>query len=77
MVASYTDSGDTFHAGTPQLLPGQFTTVGNTFNFSLHPDGKRIAVLKAPDTGASNTARVNIVLNWVEELKQKAPTGKK
>jgi hypothetical protein len=44
-------------------------------NFSVHPDGKRFAVLKAPDTGASNTARVNIVLNWMEELKQKAPAG--
>lgn len=78
IVASYTASGGTFRAGTPQLWStGQFTSVGQTFNNSLHPDGKRFAVLKAVDTGASNTPRVNIVLNWFEELKQKAPAGKK
>jgi serine/threonine-protein kinase len=76
-VVSYTTSGDTFHAGTPQTLPGQLPSAINSWNFSLHPDGKRFAVLKAPDTGASNTARVNIVLNWMEELKQKAPAGTK
>jgi Tol biopolymer transport system component len=78
MVASYTASADTFRAGTPQLWSaGQFTSVGQTFNNSLHPDGKRFAVLKTADTGVPTTVRVNIVLNWLEELKQKAPAGKK
>ena len=80
MVASYTASGDSFSADKPQLWsPGQFTDRGLGFyNFDLHPDGKRVAVLKAPGTerdAAMN--KVNIVLNWFEELKQKVPTGKK
>jgi hypothetical protein len=45
-------------------------------NFSVHPDGKRFAVLKA-ETGAAATTRVNIVLNWLEELRQKAPAENK
>ena len=78
MVASYTASADTFRAGTPQLWSAsQFTSVGQTFNNSLHPDGKRFAVLKTADTGVPATVRVNIVLNWLEELKQRAPAGKK
>ena len=78
MVASYTASADTFRAGTPQLWSaGQFTSIGQTFNNSLHPDGKRFAVLKMADTGVPATVRVNIVLNWVEELKQKAAAGKR
>ena len=80
MVASYTASGDSFSADKPQLWsPGQFTDRGLGFyNFDLHPDGKRFAVLKAPGTerdAAMN--KVNVVLNWFEELKQKVPTGKK
>ncbi len=80
MVASYTASGDSFSADKPQLWsPGQFTDRGLGFyNFDLHPDGKRFAVLKAPGTerdAAMN--KVNIVLNWFEEVKQKVPMGKK
>ena len=80
MVASYTASGDSFSADKPQLWsPGQFTDRGLGFyNFDVHPDGKRFAVLKAPGTERDAAInKVNIVLNWFEEVKQKVPMGKK
>jgi serine/threonine protein kinase/Tol biopolymer transport system component len=79
MVITYTASGDSFHAEKPHLWsPGQFTNQGATYNFDLHPDGKRFAVLKAP--GTEQTAAVNkvsFVFNFFDELRSKVPTGKK
>jgi Tol biopolymer transport system component len=78
MMVTYTASGDSFHADKPQLWsPGQFTERGNAYNFDLHPDGKRFAVLKAPGTEqAPAVNKVSVVLNWFEELKRRVPTGK-
>jgi serine/threonine-protein kinase len=79
MVLTYTASGDSFHADKPQLWsPGQFTERGfGNYNFDLHPDGKRFAVLKAP--GAEQTAGVNkvsFIFNFFDELRSKVPPGK-
>jgi serine/threonine-protein kinase len=77
MVVTYTASGDSFHAGKPQLWsPGQFTGRGANFNFDLHPDGNRFAVLKAP--GTEQTAAVNkvsFIFNFFDELRRKLPPG--
>ena len=79
MVVTYTASGDAFRADPPQLWsPGQFSSdFGGTAAFDLHPDGNRFAVLKAPDTEETPVNKVNIVLNWFDELKRRAPTGTK
>jgi serine/threonine-protein kinase len=75
-VVTYTAAGDSFHADKPQpWSPGQFPDhwLGVImYNFDPHPDGKRFVVLKVPDT-ERNTAvnKVNMVLNWFEELKQR------
>jgi Tol biopolymer transport system component len=79
MVVTYTASGGSFHADKPQLWsPGQFTDRGlGNYNFDLHPDGKRFAVLKAP--GTEQTAAVNkvsFIFNFFDELRSKVPTGK-
>jgi Tol biopolymer transport system component len=79
MVVTYTTSGDSFHADKPQLWsPGQFTDLGiNNYNFDLHPDGKRFAVLKSP--GTEQTAAVNkvtFIFNFFDELRSKFPAGK-
>jgi len=49
--------------------------------WDIHPDGKRFLMIKpAASTGAAPTAagprKINIVVNWFEELKQRVPTGK-
>jgi Tol biopolymer transport system component len=79
-VVAYTATGDSFHADKPRLWsPGQFTELGLfTYNFDLHPDGKRFAVLKAPGTeqaGALN--KVNLIFNFFDELRLRVPAGAK
>jgi Tol biopolymer transport system component len=79
MVVSYTASADSFHADKPQLWsPGQFTDRGlGVYNFDLHPDGKRFAVLKAPGTEqAAAVNKVSFVFNFFDEIRRKVPTGK-
>jgi len=78
MVVTYTASGDSFHADKPQLWsPGQFTELGLfTYNFDLHPDGKRFAVLKAPGTGQTAAMnKVSFIFNFFDELRSKFPSG--
>ncbi len=78
MVATYTATGDSFHADKPQLWsPGQFTGRGPGSNFDVHPDGKRFAVLKAPATGETSPVnKVSFIFNFFDELRHKVPPGK-
>jgi hypothetical protein len=80
MVATYTASGDSFHSDKPRLWsPGQFTGFGGAlgFNFALHPDGKRFAVLKAPTTGDTPPVnKVSFIFNFFDELRSKVPPSK-
>ena len=78
MVAPYTVSGESFSAGQPQLWsPGQFTDRLGLVNYDVHPDGKRVVVLKTPigseDVSPSKFA---FVFNFFDELRQKVPSGK-
>ena len=78
MVVTYTASGDSFHGDKPQLWsPGQFTDRGPTYNFDLHPDGKRFAVLKAPGTEQNAAVnKVSFIFNFFDEIRRKLPPGK-
>ena len=80
MVAAYTVQGDSFRAEKPQLWSeGQFTDRGALVrNFDLHPDGKRFAVLKAPESQSEARAdKVVLILNFFEELRRIAPRPKR
>jgi Tol biopolymer transport system component len=79
MVVTYTASGESFRADKPQLWsPGQFTDRGLfTYNFDLHPDGKRFAVLKAPGTEQTTAVnKVTFIFNFFDELRSKFPSNK-
>jgi len=78
MVTTYTSSGGSFHADKPRLWsPGQFTNHGDEYNFDLHPDGKRFAVLKAPATGGTPPVnKVSFLFHFFDELRRKVPPGK-
>jgi len=41
----------------------------------MSPDGKRFLMIKesGPDGAAESPRRINMVLNWFEELKQRVP----
>jgi hypothetical protein len=72
-----------FKHGNPKILfkgmyfssTSQKTT---TTPWDISPDGKKFLMIKpAASTGAAPTAagprKINIVLNWTEELKQRVP----
>jgi len=79
MALTYTASGDSFRADKPQLWsPGQFTDRALNYNFDLHPDGKRFAVLRAPGPEqAAAVNKVSFIFNFFDELRRKFPPGTK
>jgi Tol biopolymer transport system component/predicted Ser/Thr protein kinase len=79
MVAPYSISGDSFRAEKPRAWsPGQFSIRGSEYSgYALHPDGKRVAVLRAPEAGASQAVnKVTFLFNFFDELRRKVPPGK-
>jgi serine/threonine-protein kinase len=67
----------TFKSGKPEVL-FRGTYVGfypSDFPWDIHPDGKRFLLMK--EAGAASAEggpqKINIVLNWFEELKQRVP----
>jgi len=73
MVASYTASGDSFHAEKPRLWSSvQLDYVGSWSNFDVHPDGQRLAVLIRP-RGSEEVSvnKVSFIFNFGEELRRK------
>jgi Tol biopolymer transport system component len=79
MVSTYIASGNSFHAEKPQLWSlGQFVSLGTgAYNFDMHPDGKRFAVLKAPGTEqAAAVNKVSFIFNFLDEINRKVPPGK-
>jgi len=78
MVAPYTVSGESFIPGKPQLWsPGQVTDRLGMVNFDVHPDGKRVAVLKTPIGSEDLPAiKFSFVFNFFDELRQKVPSGR-
>jgi len=62
---------------SPTLRVGQtheLFTLGNV-PWDVAPDGKRFLVVKEPE--AARGVKLQVVVNWFEELKQKAPNAKK
>jgi hypothetical protein len=48
------------------------TYFGELNSFDVSPDGKRFLMIEEPDQVAS-VAQIDIVLNWLEELKRTVP----
>ena len=73
----------TFSLETPRtLFRGMYVGnvfVGGNFDFAtwdVSPDGKRFLMMKEQGTtasGSSGPRKINIVVNWFEELKQRVP----
>ena len=79
MVVTYTARGDTFVADKPRLWSDKpLANTGLTPNLDLAPDGKRFAVLIAPEgTEATDVQRhVTLLMNFFDELRRIAPTMK-
>jgi hypothetical protein len=70
----------TFSPGKPrELFRGTFVSgVGMSPPYDVHPDGKRFLMIKPPQIQEEEPTeapprKINIVLNWDEELKQRVP----
>jgi len=68
-----------FSLGTPKILfksTGVGPIPGEGTPWDIHPDGKRFLMIKDPRAAASPGAgprQINVVLNWIEELKARVP----
>jgi serine/threonine-protein kinase len=68
-----------FAAGKPRMLfEGQYVrTPATATNYDVSPDGQRFLMLKPSDQALAVPTQINVVLNWFEELKRRAPSGTK
>lgn len=75
-MAVEVETADEFAPGTPQALFDdcylEHIAYGRTYDIT--PDGQRFVMLKEMNPPPR---RIVVVLNWFEELKRLAPTGKK
>ena len=72
MVVDVSTQGGEISMSTPRILFDQryaFGSAQTVANFDVSPDGQRFLMVK--DDSASG--RLNIVLNWFEELKARVP----
>jgi serine/threonine protein kinase len=61
--------------GMPQLLfSGEFRNYQGGANYSVAPSGDRLLMLTPPEGRRPEEDRVNLVLNWFDELERLVPT---
>jgi serine/threonine-protein kinase len=63
--------------GTPQILfRGKYVASSSSSEGSpwdISPDGRRFLMLKPPGSGGGGMRKINIIVNWFEELKRQVP----
>lgn len=70
MVVAVNPKRELFTAGAPRLLfEGPYVNVGG-LSYDVTPDGQRFLLLEPAEP--SPITHLNVVLNWFEEVKQKA-----
>jgi len=75
MMIVETNTRSTFSAGNPKMLfEGHYASYQTVPSYDVTADGQRFLFLNA---GGEARAEINVVLNWTEELKQKALVEKK
>jgi len=73
-VAAYTVEGNSFRAEKPRV----WSPVLAAWNYDLHPDGERVAVLKASgDEAEARRDKVVLIVNFFDELRRLAPVGRR
>jgi len=74
MMAVATNTKGNFSADTPKLLfEGHYATYNTMPAYDVTPDGQRFLLAKTAEQGPRE---ISVVLNWTEELKQKASAAK-
>ncbi len=74
------ETGPAFNHGKPKVLFQLKTYIrasgmdmSDYTCWDISPDGKRFLMWKETDAAAEGPLKINIVLNWLEELKEKVP----
>ena len=75
LMAAPIDTRPVFSAGTPRLLFARTCFVTGHY-YDVMPDGKHFIFIKQAEP-AQGASRINVVLNWVDELKQRIAAGTK
>jgi hypothetical protein len=74
MMVVQTTTRPTFSAGNPKMLfEGRYASYQSLPDYDVTADGQSFLFLT---TGEEAQSEINVVVNWTEELKQKAPAGK-
>jgi serine/threonine-protein kinase len=75
VMAVPVDTKTTFNAGKPRMLfQGPYPTgYGESPSYDISPDAKRFLMQKQSQSTAEAPRKINIILNWLEELKQRVP----
>ncbi len=77
-VASYAVQGDSFRVEKPRVWSSRRVLQGASSPFDLHPDGKRVAVLKAADEETElHRNKIVFITNFFDELRRIAPPSKR
>ena len=78
MMAAAVETEPVFAAAKPKLLfEGHYETglYPSLANYDVSPDGRRFLMIKSSEQETAAT-QINVVLNWLEDLKRRVPTAK-
>src|SRR5262245_24887589 len=77
MAVDVKSSGSAFEATAPKELFDpvylNLSHAGPYHTYAVSPDGQRFLIPRSPSTDQQTTAPIVVVLNWMEELKQREP----
>jgi WD40-like Beta Propeller Repeat len=76
IIAVDINTGPPFSIGKPVALPIERAAIIGNYpgrNFDITPDGKQFIVVMPVASATDTSRRINVVVNWLEELKQRVP----
>jgi WD40 repeat protein len=78
MAVAYSAKGDSFVAGKPRVWSEtRLLNASGMPIYDLTPDGKRLAAILASDQTGGDPTHLTFLLNFFDELRQRAPAGGK
>jgi Tol biopolymer transport system component len=77
VMAAAVAAQPTFRAERPRrLFAGAYTGTGQDSSFDVSADGKRFVMVTRGDPQPQVRDQINVVLDWFEELKRRAPASR-
>jgi serine/threonine protein kinase len=78
IMAVPVETGTSFSAGTPEMVfKGEYISPQSGLQYSVTPDGQKFLMIKnatnVQDSSVQMRRKINIIVNWFEELKERVP----